>query len=34
MIMCDDKTETSMIDKIVVICSTLCNFCDSVVPSV
>ena len=34
MIMCDDRTETSMIDKIVVICCALCNFCDSVVPLV
>lgn len=32
MIMCDDQTETSMIDKIVVICCALCNFRDSVVP--
>ena len=32
MIMCDDGTETSMIDKIVVICCALCNFCDAVVP--
>ena len=31
MIMCDDTTETSMIDKIVVICCALCNFCDPVV---
>ena len=32
MIMCDDTTETSMIDRIVVICCALCNFCDPVVP--
>lgn len=32
MIMCHDTTETSMIDKIVVICCALCNFCDPVVP--
>ena len=32
MIMCDDTTETSMIDKIVVICCALCNLCDPVVP--
>ena len=32
IIMCDDTTETSMIDKIVVICCALCNFCDPVVP--
>ena len=32
MIMCDKETKTSVIDKIVVVCSALCNFCDSVVP--
>jgi hypothetical protein len=33
MIMCDDiATSDSIIDKIVVICSALYNFCDSVVP--
>jgi len=32
MIMCDDTTETSMIDKTVVVCCALCNFCDPVVP--
>ena len=31
MIMCDSETKTSMIDKIVIICSTLCNCCESVV---
>ena len=25
IIMCDNKTNTSMIDKIVVVCSALCN---------
>ena len=29
MIMCDKETNTSVI---VVVCSALCNFCDSVVP--
>ncbi len=32
MIMCDEATNVSVIDKIVVVCSSLCNFCDSVVP--
>lgn len=32
MIMCEDGTESSMIDKIVVVCCTLCNVCDAVVP--
>ena len=32
MIMCDDKTQISMIDKIVIVCSALCNCCESVVP--
>ena len=32
MIMCDKEKKTSVIDKIVVVCSALCNFCDSVVP--
>ena len=30
-IMCDKETNTSLIDKIVVVCSALCNFCESVV---
>lgn len=34
MIMCDEETKTSIIDKIVVVCAALCNFCDSVVPMV
>ena len=32
MIMYDSETKTSMIDKIVIICSALCNCCESVVP--
>ena len=32
MIMCDEKKEYSKIDKIVTICSALCNCCQSVVP--
>lgn len=32
MIMCDDSTSLSKIDKIVVICSALCNCCETVVP--
>ena len=32
MIMCDDKTDISIIDKIVVVCCALCNVCDSIVP--
>lgn len=32
MIMCDKETNISMIDKIVVVCAALYNFCDSVVP--
>ena len=24
-IMCDDNTDTSLIDKIVIVCSALCN---------
>ena len=31
MIMCDKDADNSMIDKIVVICSALCNCCESVV---
>ena len=29
--MCNDG-ENSIIDKIVVICSVLCNYCNSVIP--
>ena len=32
MIMCDRETNLSVIDKVVVVCAALCNFCDSVVP--
>ena len=32
MIMCDDDTDISIVDKIVVVCCGLCNVCDSVVP--
>ena len=32
LIMSDDNCELSLIDKIVTVCSTLCNCCDSVVP--
>ena len=32
LIMCDDDTKTSFIDKIAVICCALCNCCQSVVP--
>ena len=32
MIMCDDKTDISIINKIVVVCCALCNVCDSIVP--
>lgn len=32
MIMCDDSTSLSKIDKTVVICSALCNCCETVVP--
>jgi len=32
MIMCDSETSDSMIDKVVTICSALCNCCESVVP--
>ena len=32
MIMCDDDTDTSIVDKIVMVCFGLCNVCDSVVP--
>lgn len=32
MIMCDDETDISVVDKIVVVCCALCNVCDSVVP--
>ncbi len=32
MIMCDEITETSLIDKIFVVCSAMCNCCESVVP--
>ena len=31
-IMCDEGTSTSFIDKAAVICSALCNCCESVVP--
>jgi len=31
MIMCEEITETSLIDEIVVVCSAMCNFCESVV---
>ncbi len=30
--MCEEITETSLIDEIVVVCSAMCNFCESVVP--
>lgn len=32
VIMCDQETNISVIDKIVIVCAALCNFCDSVVP--
>lgn len=32
MIRCNKQTEMSMIDKIVTVCSALCNCCESVVP--
>ena len=32
LIMSDDNCELSLIDKIVTVCSALCNCCDSVVP--
>lgn len=32
MIMSDDDTKNSMIDKLVVVCCALCNCCDAVVP--
>ena len=31
VIMCDEATDVSVIDKIVTVCAALCNFCDSVV---
>ena len=31
MIMCNEKTNLSVIDKVVMTCAALCNFCDSVV---
>ena len=31
MIMCDDETDISVVDKTVVVCCALCNVCDSVV---
>ena len=31
MIMCAKETQTSVIDKIVIVCAALCNLCDSVV---
>lgn len=32
MVMCNSDTSDSMIDKVVTICSALCNCCESVVP--
>lgn len=31
MIMCDDKSNISIIDNIVVVCSALCNVCHSII---
>ena len=31
MIMCDEETNESVIDKIIVVCAALCNCCDSVI---
>ena len=33
MISCNENDSISTIDKIVTICGSLCNFCDSVVPN-
>ena len=32
MIMCNDRYELSVIDKIVIVCCALCNCCESVIP--
>jgi len=32
VIMCNEKADYSLIDKIVTVCCSLCNCCDSVVP--
>ena len=32
MIMCNDRYELSVIDKILIVCCSLCNCCESVIP--
>ena len=32
MIMCNDRYELSVIDKILIVCCALCNCCESVIP--